>query len=1627
MKNFIRTISFMIVTVLVLSAVLPVAVYAYPSTISTNDGTKTGPEDITIQVADDEPLRKATSEIMTIPVIIDAYNSSYIKDASINFENNNFSVAAAELAKDKNVQSVNDSVIKLNSSEIDETIELNVPVSFKEAEYVSEDYFNKAATIKIAGTYVDKNGEEKTFNKTTQVNVSWYADQKVFVANTEIVRSFMFNENGQNSLMVTIKLTAGIENGTVPEKEKVLEVNVPKIRETYPQVLVSADGFTSEENQAQEKITLTKNIEKNSNNEYKWNKENDVVYLTYVYRNANSNFYSDKKEVKFTSSVITIDNTEQTIHKDSNGAMIPLDANQELKNVIIATVTSTPSINRGAIISNAGVETNIDVKYSLNVGYPAITNAITLKEDENPVLGSSEKTVSKTKIVSVNASELTSVLGDDGKITISLTEGTDTYEINKNNTTITIPDGKKINTITTSKPSGAGNLTINMVKTVTSDDQITSSNVVIVGKATITNVGSDNNQTTSTCRWETRIEDPTQKIQFESKFKTLSTIKKNERMILSVVLESDSVDDYLFKNPALRITYPKDIKTISNVTVNVLYDDYNEFSKNINPTIDNENHTIVVELSGTQTHYISSAVSKGILIQIVADYTLDRLTPTKDETIQLEVYNAITGPGAITTLQKEVKIIAPSEFIIQNKMDVISPTNANGTSDKNYFKESRTTIEENVEDIILPLYSNAKHIDVYGTVVNNQGTDVNNVAIIGNFPSKNSNSYSGAQFNGTFDTTVIGGIRVDKENQITDETPNGTYEVYYSKNANEPLNSNNWTRDILSDAKSYKIVFTGTFKNAERKDFHYQVKTPTDMGYNEKGKESFALLYENGSVAGEQYSYLEAKPIGLATKPEADFNVNISVKDYVTNQEINNGDTVDEGEYMNLKISITNTSNRNIRNVKAVIDLKQNLGVLDFSNGRITHSEMDQKIEESINEIKASETKVINKTIYVKAVSAVKQIEGDSPETATFASVDEIEGQDVYSIMNVQIYEGNELEFKPQEFKNKINSKKVAGITISPAESTDIGISDTFQQFFYIRNLTVNDMENIEIKGKLPKGIEYDSEANEAINTQGLTYSYDSNSREYIIKIDKVEGKSITSRITINFKTTEYGTYELKSRVNAENEEINLNNVNVTVVGKARNFSTTHKISTSTNEVKDTDTFYFNITITNHWDSDKLVIYKDRLNDNFVVYECTVLQNNIVKTKQKNINLIEYTFEMQPEDVGEIRIKCGLKTQAEGSTINLTHSPEANCNDVNISITPITISVIGTGEFVNTKNPVIEGKYNISGTAWLDANNNGRREETEQKISNIRMKLIDNKTNKVFVDDSGNEKITVTNSNGEYVFTNIPVGSYVVVAYYDSEKFGCGDYQNRSVAEDLNNDFIETTYEGAIVGATNNIIVENTSVSAIDISLIPRNTFDMALEKNVTNVAVSTSNGKEANYTFNSELAKVEISNEKDVKYYFTIEYTLTVKNIGYIDGYAKTVIDYIPKGMTFVQEDNPGWYIKSDGYAYNNTLANKLIKAQDKAEVKIKLRKEMTAEQTGIIKNSAELGDTYNTEGLEDINSKGANKDSSENDYSEALVVVALSTGGEIIKVAGIVFGVLGLGVLILSATKYKRKKKII
>ena len=76
---------------------------------------------------------------------------------------------------------------------------------------------------------------------------------------------------------------------------------------------------------------------------------------------------------------------------------------------------------------------------------------------------------------------------------------------------------------------------------------------------------------------------------------------------------------------------------------------------------------------------------------------------------------------------------------------------------------------------------------------------------------------------------------------------------------------------------------------------------------------------------------------------------------------------------------------------------------------------------------------------------------------------------------------------------------------------------------------------------------------------------------------------------------------------------------------------------------------------------------------------------------------------------------------------------------------------------------------------------------------------------------------------------------------------------------------------------------------------------------------------------------------------------------------------------MGFSGEENKDWYL-SNGNVYTTSLANTIINPGETKELKLVLTRQMTNENTGIVRNTAEIASSYNELGIEDINSKAAN-----------------------------------------------------
>ena len=202
--------------------------------------------------------------------------------------------------------------------------------------------------------------------------------------------------------------------------------------------------------------------------------------------------------------------------------------------------------------------------------------------------------------------------------------------------------------------------------------------------------------------------------------------------------------------------------------------------------------------------------------------------------------------------------------------------------------------------------------------------------------------------------------------------------------------------------------------------------------------------------------------------------------------------------------------------------------------------------------------------------------------------------------------------------------------------------------------------------------------------------------------------------------------------------------------------------------------------------------------------------------------------------------------------------------------------------------------------------------------------------------------------------------------------------------------------------------------------------FDLALRKWVTQ-AIVTENGQ--TYVTDTghkaedepeEIVKVDLKKSKLNDVVVKFNYSIRVTNEGEIAGYAKEVSDYIPNGLKFVAEDNPDWTEK-DGKIVTRALENTLLHPGESAEVKVLLTWINSANNMGVMTNTAEISEDYNDYGIPDRDSTPNNKVPGEDDIDDAPVMLTVKTGSDVIIYISVACGILAiLGVGIFGIKKY-------
>ena len=542
--------------------------------------------------------------------------------------------------------------------------------------------------------------------------------------------------------------------------------------------------------------------------------------------------------------------------------------------------------------------------------------------------------------------------------------------------------------------------------------------------------------------------------------------------------------------------------------------------------------------------------------------------------------------------------------------------------------------------------------------------------------------------------------------------------------------------------------------------------------------------------------------------------------------------------------------------------------------------------------------------------------------------------------------------------------------------------------------------------------------------------------RKVTVKVGDVDGERGKTLI-INTKVGKLAKEVYKkevtvtSNIKADNTETeNIDDISVTINKPGINVAQTANIPTGTT-ISAGEDFAYTFTIQNLSDiylND--VEFTDALPTEVtfkyleIVYEDGTIDSSFDINSDGSINTKFYLFAGQKVTINVHVVANSIENDTNISNkAKFTHEDikEVETNSVAHIIKHFEKNDVNVDPDDNNKET-----RKVIGTVWVDANKDGVKDANEQRVSGVKVLLLNNNTSNIAMNSNNEQCITTTGTDGSYMFNNVPQGKYSVIFFYDSAKYSPTTYKKSGVSEEQNSDAIDKTvnYEGKdqIAAVTEEIVLADTNQFNIDLGIVEDAKFDLKLDKVVQ--AITVNNGKNTKeHVYNSKLAKLDFESKYANTSSMVVEYKFTITNEGGIAGYVKKLADYLPEELKFNSELNKDWYEGKDGVIYNASLANTIINPGESKEVTLILTKNMNGDDDfGLINNSAEIYETSNDYGALDIDSTPGNKATNEDDYSTANVLTSVKTGDVVIYTTLIItiITIVGVGI-------YMIKKKVL
>lgn len=1564
-------------------------------------------------------------------------NEGYF-NGSVTFNNNNFNVKPEVMSND--IAEISGNKVTLKQINAGTTTTIKLAVEAIKNNTINIQDLNRKTNVVLEGQYINSKNVEKSkkvdIKGNDSVEVNWVSNPNTANELTSrVLTNNVYTVNGEEKKVLQILINNKITNNNYPVKNTTIDLTVPEnvkdvsVHSRTNSATNSGVQFSNKNyNYNKAKNTLTINVENVDKNNISWNKNiQDTFVVTYTF----------DKDTNIQNSDVTINSTISIYDNKELKATNNVHINENIDGIVSYNVSSEEqAIYKGKLYT--GEERNYNITTEINVDYLDVAENISVKENTSSYMAQDKS--AKANIIykesRINKNEFLKVFGEDGSIVIKDEKGTIVANINKDskideNGDIVISYYSDTYGVIfeTTKPIALGTVKIRNIKTISNNNYSREIINMLTGiKENI--AGNYNKKEDITSESKIELKNITSNAKLNVGTTTLSALETNKKVKITTVLENNDESKDLFKNPVLKITLPKQVTNVQ-AKCKLLYGNGLELG-NAKIYKENENNIIEIDLAGEQTKYNTETI-EGTTVIIYADLELDKLSTSGEEQIKLNYTNEIaTSLSDNGEESVNVKIVANEGIITTNNV-------------KEYGIQ--TIGDQGKKNVGLELAKEAKDATINISTINNDGATVKDVKILGSFPTKKDDNLN---------AKLTSGINVLSENK--------NVQVYYSnqENPTADLNASNngWSKKGSAlNSKSY-LITVDEMAVGEKLEAEYKINIPENLVYNMGAKESYDVTYTNVNTNQEKTASASTLDLTTGAGPELAIDIKATVGNDVVGEgkveKDSTGETITSGEIVKYEVTLKNNGNEDATNVelKEIIPahtIAMELAKQDDGNGigtpQVYLKELeDKEISKTIEKIAIGETKKVN--LYIKADAQEEISEVVSNEITVKYKEREEKRYITNTIKNSNI----NLNFSDPESMEELEQGQETRLCLNVNNVTENDLKNVNVEFitndvFEVTKIETFDdsklddesyegdvLENtnrIEIKNmskEMPIFVTVKAK-NATTVKKGTIYAKVTENKN-VVRSNAISINVKAMKLSINLEATNAGesvkpSQEIDYQINVANEKGAIDISDLIIEDYLDNCLEVNSVQLNGKELSTEEYSLQNseenegqiLTIEGELKSGENanILIKTKVNDEVQSYEDTEIVNDakisvldtVVASTDKVVHLLGATVKDEPEGT-KVTNNGGNNEKPSNTNGNQNNQNNNNNNQENPS------NNNQSQEPNNNSNQGGEKTYTISGTAWLDANEDGKRDQEEEKLGDIDVKLVNLQTNSV----TATEK---TDEEGYYAFSKISEGKYLVVFGYDTEKYVPTVYQADGVQDSQNSDveIINTVMEGTEqrVAATDTLEIANSSKSNIDLGLVEAKTFDLELSKTISKVTITNSEGTKTNEYDNVSLAKVEIAAKHLQNSTVVIEYKIKVKNNGELAGYVKNIVDYKPTDLTFNSSLNPEWY-QEEGNLHTTSLANTKLEAGEEKELTLILTKTMTESNTGLVNNTAEISEAYNNLGIDDVDSTPGNKQKSEDDMGSCNCIISVKTGVAItyITLTLSIIAVMAVGTYIIS-----------